>query len=375
MATVVEMPKFGLSMEEGTIASWLKQVGDYVQKGEAIAEVTTEKITNTVEAPAAGILSKIIVAVDETVSCGAPIALLGDPGENMAAPAKTDIKITPKAQKLALEQGIDYAGIAGTGIGGAITIADVKNYLQGYGSVATAAQDTVVGSPVGESKMSQLRSIIASRMVESLTVAAQTTMTMDMEVTELVKAYKQAKPEFKASGLKLSYTAILIKAVAIALQKHDKFRTSIVDSNVLKTATAINIGVAVDIEDGLVVPVLKNVQSKDLKAICRELEDLAARARENRLAVDEMSGGTMTITNLGMFGIKYFTPILNLPECAILGVGTLTEQPVVKDGGIYVKSVMTFSLTHDHRIIDGAPAARFLNELQAILSSPSRLVP
>ena len=173
---------------------------------------------------------------------------------------------------------------------------------------------------------------------------------------------------------KISYTAILIKALANTLTKHDRFRTKITENNMLVTGSEINIGIAVDIEDGLIVPVLKAADQKDLKTICIELESLARRARENSLEMDELSGGTITITNLGMFGIKYFTPILNLPESSILGVGALTEQPVIVDGGIHVKSIMTLSLTHDHRIIDGAPAARFLNEIKESLQDPQTLL-
>jgi len=420
MATHVKMPKFGLSMEEGTIAAWLKQEGEAVQKGEPIAEITTEKITNTVEAPTDGILLKILAQEEETLPCGAVLAYIGEEGEiisdsfeSLAALADEKIKtgqtqppfqdpvlqtifseqedknetkpatvqsqkrplaeivITPKAEKLAREKGIDYNCIVGTGIGGAITISDIKNYLASVGSKQTTEQSPV--EPVRESKMGNMRNIIADRMLGSLRNSAQTTMVLDVDVTDLTKLYKQKREEFKAKNVKLSYTAILIKAVANALSKHERFRTVITDNNTLLTKSEINIGVAVDLEDGLLVPVLRNADQKDLETICGELEDLAKRARENRLTVDELNGGTMTITNLGMYGIKYFTPILNLPESAILGVGSITEQPVIVAGGIHIKSVMTLSLTHDHRIIDGAPAARFLNEIKQILQEPQAL--
>ncbi|HHU32113.1 MAG TPA: 2-oxo acid dehydrogenase subunit E2 [Clostridia bacterium] len=400
--TYVEMPKFGLSMEEGTVATWFKAEGDSVNEGETLAEITTEKITNTVEAPANGILRKILVPEGETVACGVPIGIIASadavlPTDIEKPEAKTvmepeitkeeapkeqvvvqthkrpldEIVITPKAEKLAKEKGVDYSYIVGTGIGGAITIKDIKNYLASGGARQTPVQSGI--GPATETKMSQMRGIISDRMMASLRDSAQTTMVMDVDVTDLTKLYKLKREEFKAKNVKLSYTAILIKAVANALSKHERFRTVITENNTLLTKSEINIGIAVDIEDGLVVPVLRNVDQKDMETICNELEDLAKRARENGLSMDELSGGTMTITNLGMFGIKYFTPVLNLPESAILGVGATTEQPVVVDGGIHVKSITTLSLTHDHRIIDGAPAARFLNEIKQILQEPQTL--
>lgn len=398
----IEMPKFGLSMEEGTVATWFKNEGDSVTEGESIAEITTEKITNTVEAPASGVLRKILVPEGETVACGIPIGVIASAdavlptefekpevkAETKPEPIKEEtlkeqvsvhaqkrpldeIVITPKAEKLAKEKGVDYSYIVGTGIGGAITIKDIKNYLASGGAKQVSVQSSK--GPATESKMSQMRSVISERMLGSLRDSAQTTMAMDIDVTSLVSLYKQKREEYKEANIKLSYTAILLKAVATALSKHDRFRTVITENNTLLTKSDVNIGIAVDIEDGLIVPVLKNANQKNMQTICLELEDLAKRARENNLTMDELNEGTITITNLGMFGIKYFTPVLNLPESAILGVGTLTQQPVVVDGGIHVKSIMTLSLTHDHRVIDGAPAARFLNEIKEILQAPQGL--
>jgi pyruvate dehydrogenase E2 component (dihydrolipoamide acetyltransferase) len=272
-----------------------------------------------------------------------------------------EIKITPRALKLAEDTGVDYSKISGIGIAGAITRNDIKQYLSEQGDAAN------------KSSMSSVRKTIYRRMMASLSKTAQTTMTMDVEVSALVKAYGENKPLFRKDGIKLSYTGIIIKATAGALKSHPLLRTTISEEKLLRTSPEINIGIAVDIEGGLTVPVLKKAGQKDLRTICREVEDLSGRAKERSLSVDDLSGGTMTITNLGMFDIKYFTPILNFPESAILGVGAIVEEPVVKEGNLRVGNVMALSLTHDHRLIDGAPAARFLRELKGLLMDPKEL--
>lgn len=390
VATYIEMPKFGLAMEEGTITSWFKAVGDAVAKGEPVAEVITEKITNTVEAPASGVLKKILVHAGETAACGGAIGIIASAQEDISAlPGSTvqataavgqpeigpasvpadkpaiGVKITPRAQKFAEEHGLDYCLIPGTGIGGAVTIDDLKNYLTKGSARKFQAVITPEERPLGE-----LRKTIAKRMMESLAASAQTTMSMDVDATRLVELYKKRKAVYQEEGIKLTYTAFLVKAVAVALGKHPLFRTKLSASGRLKVDAGINIGIAVDMEDGLVVPVLKNADNKDLKTICKELETLSQKARQKQLDAEEMTGGVITVSNLGMFGVKYFTPILNFPESSILGVGALTEQLVVQDGGIFVKHMLNLSLTHDHRIIDGAPAARFLTEIKNLLGEP-----
>jgi pyruvate dehydrogenase E2 component (dihydrolipoamide acetyltransferase) len=385
VAIYIEMPKFGLSMEEGTITSWFKAEGDPVKQGDTLAEVVTEKITNIIEAPADGVLRKILVGVDETVPCGSPVGIIASAQEDISdllaesnekiVPlhrVETDkveesieketieVKITPKAKVYAEERGIDYSQVIGTGIGGAITLNDLKKISQ----VNTKEVKL----------LSEIRKIIAKRMMESLTNSAQASMSMDVDVSSLVALYEKLKPEYMEEGIKLSYTAFILKAVAIALKKHPVICTQLGPSNDLKIKEEINIGVAVDIEDGLIVPVICNVDKKDLKTICRELKDLSFRARQNQLTVDEMTGGVITVSNLGMFGIKYFTPILNLPENCILGIGAISEQVAVENGGIHIKHVLNMSLTHDHRLVDGAPAARFLKELSSLLGQPEILI-
>lgn len=411
MITEVKMPKFGLSMEEGTIGTWLIEEGTVVNKGDEILEVETDKITNTVEAPESGILRKIFFEEGDIANCGELICIIAEANEDISGfdlMDKTnnekeedilnlenttkkkgldiDKKITPRAKKIAEEKGINYSNIEGTGIHGAITIDDLKNFMNNnpVEEVVEVNQNKVVEKEVrqevtpisqvnnskvniGENdlvtKMTPMQSVIARKMHESLLTTAQTTIATELEVTNLSKVYKGLKEKYKKVGVKLSYTALIIKAVAEALENHPKLRTQIVDENHFKVSNEINVGVAVDIPSGLVVPVIKNANLKDLKTICIELSDLSERAKNNKLNSDEMSNGTITITNLGMFGITYFTPVLNTPESAILGIGSIIEKVLVKDGAFYAGSIMNMSLTHDHRVVDGAPGARFLQEV------------
>ena len=436
MVTKVIMPKFGLSMETGVLGSWLVEEGDSVTKGSALAEITTDKITNTCEAPKDGILRKILLPEGEEAACGEAIAVLADtadedisaecggsqseggafadsaeqaaaasPVPEKAAPA--DIKITPRAKKVAEEQGLEYSHIQGTGLLGAITISDLKKHgiprkdIAGAASVsaapasasvpasasglasasapASASGPSTASAPAaapkavfdtrpceGEDvivKMSTMETAIAKAMQNSLLTTAQATIATEAEITELVRVYKQLKGKYTNAGVKLSYTAMLIKAVAMALENHKALRSTMADENHIKISSRIHIGVAVDIPGGLIVPVIRDANMKDLRTICLELSDLTQRAKDNKLTSDQLGGATITITNLGMFGITYFTPVLNVPESAILGVGAIIEKLMVKDGGFYPASVMNFSLTHDHRIVNGAPAARFLKEV------------
>lgn len=411
MITEVKMPKFGLSMEDGTIGTWLIEEGTIVNKGDELLEIETDKITNTVEATEDGVLRKILFEEGEVVNCGEIICIIADANEDISGlnpTVKTNIekeedtpslelitevknleiekRITPRAKKIAEEKGIDYSNIEGTGIHGAITIDDLKNFMnknleekvietnqsevveKGVRQDATSipqiksAKTTIRENDV-VTKMTQMQNIIAKKMHESLLTTAQTTIATELEITNLTKVYKSLKEKYKNAGIKLSYTALIIKAVAQALENHPKLRTQVFDENHFKINDEINVGVAVDIPNGLVVPVIKNANLKDLRTICIELSDLSEKAKNNQLNQDEMSNGTITITNLGMFGITYFTPVLNTPESAILGIGSIIEKVLVKEGAFYAGSVMNMSLTHDHRVVDGAPGARFLQEV------------
>lgn len=416
MSTNVVMPKLGLSMEEGTIDAWLVVEGSPVKKGQDIAEISSEKLTNTVTAPEDGVLSKIIVKQEDTVPVGALIAIIGAPGEVISTPGEAapapavkqeaaapaaqaaapaaiaaDVRITPRAKKIAEDKGLAYAHIKGTGIGGAITIDDLRRFGKPIAAApvvtpvaapiaqpaAPAAQPVVASSPATAPvlgidslmKLTTMRQAIAKAMQRSLLDTAQTTLMTDANVKNLSVLYQSLKGKYTAAGIKLSYTAMLVKAVAMALENHPKLRTQYADDKHAVTKGSIDIGIAVDVPDGLVVPVLRQANLKDLRAICLELADLANRARDGKLTDADFGNGALTITNLGMFGITHFTPVLNAPETAILGVGAIVDTPVVRDGGIHIEPVLSLSLTHDHRLIDGAPAARFLQELVASLQN------
>ena len=465
-AVNVEMPRYGANMTEGTVATWLVSDGDEVTKGEPIAEIAIEKLANELLAPVSGIITLIAAEGDE-LPCGELIAVIAAEKIDLAnlieqneavvpveelnniieTTSKTeasqvgDTKITPKAAELAEELKIDYRKIIGTGIEGAITREDIKkfvvsgatnektikaqdlaaaslrndiiadakatpkaaklaeelkvdfHYIKGTGffnmvtredvrkfvaaggmkniTASEATPSLAIGVPEAkEVRMTEMQKIIATKMLESMTKAAQTTMSRDIDVTKLVKAYKNTKAEFTAAGLKLSYTVYLIKALAIAVVKHPEFRTTIKDEKFFVTTDQINIGFATDVEGGLLVPNIKAAHTKSLQQIAKELIDLAAKAKNGTLSQDEMTSGTISLTNLGTFGIKYFTPVINYPESAILGIGSMSQQPVMENGGMFFKDIMSFSLTIDHRIINGAPAARFLNTIAELLASP-----
>lgn len=469
---LVPMPKFGLSMEEGTIAEWLVKEGDHISKGQAIAEVNSEKLTNNAESEFEGTLLKILVDVDETVECGTPIAILGEPGTDIsaftggapaaapapeaapaapaAAPAPApaapvNVNITPRAKKYAEEKGLSYAHIKGTGIGGAITIDDVKkngvskdapakdpadvnitprakkyaeenNLLYahitgtGIGGAITIADVKANGIPATKAepaapaaapaapapaavpaaapkasgaapqvaatvqdgdqiiKMSSMQQTICKAMYNSVHGTAQARIMTEINVENLTKLYKQLKPKYSAVGVKLSYTAFIVKAVAMALENHEAVRTQYVDDKHIKITNKIDIGVAVDVPNGLVVPVIRDANLKDLRQICIDLSDIVDRAKNNKLTSDDFGGGITSITNLGMYNVTYTTPVLNGAEPTILGCGSIFEKPVIKNGGIFIEHVMNLTITHDHRISNGGPVARYLKEVSDNLS-------
>ncbi len=388
MVTIIKMPKYGMAEDEGVITDWLFEEGAKVEKGDEIVEVETEKLNNVVESTVDGILRKIVAEVGITKKSGEILGIISttvdedisqfltdfvpvqsDLSESQTKTepmAKTvepvsEVMITPRAKQLADEKGVNYTGIAGTGIGGAITKDDIKKCIA----------DGKVPEKV---TMSPLRKTISGKMMESLDRTAQTTMTIDVEVSSLVEAYNTSRPILDKENIKLSYTGILVKFVAAVVAQHPDFRTCITGDNHLEIITDINIGVAVDLDVGLIVPVVKNASEKNLKDICKELEVLIAKSKKQVLQETDVSGGIITITNLGMYGIKYFSPILNYPEGSILGVGAIVKKPVVKNDRIEIGHILTLSLTHDHRIIDGGPAARFLADIKELLMNPGELL-
>jgi len=393
------MPKLGLSMKMGTISKWMKNEGDKIKKGEPLLEVTTEKITNKVESKADGVLLKIVVPKGAVVPVGALIGVIGEAGEDIAsiiaeAAAKAaaaakpgaakgtsgavrpklsaeelgKIKISPAARKMAEENGVDYSQIKGTGPEGRITREDVeKAVAEGVGAEETDERETVKVIPY-----EGMRQAIGENMAKSFTSNARVTHHVKVDMSDIL-ALRKKMNEGLPEKEKISVTAILTKAVARALEMNPCVNASFTGTEI-KVWKDVNIGMAVALPDGLIVPVIRNANAKRLAEVNREIVDLAKRARKNKLNVDEMSGATFTITNLGGYGsVDNFTPIINPPEVAILGIGRTTEQPAVVNGQVVARPLMGISLVFDHRVVDGAPAAEWLAVLIGLIENPTTI--
>ena len=406
--TVITMPALGESVSEGTVTRWLKNVGDLVAVDEALLEVSTDKVDTEIPSPVAGVLLAIDVAIDTTVPVGARLALIGASGAAVvAAPAPvvaapvvvpvvqtpapvaappvvqpTDAYVTPLVRKLANDLGINLSDVKGTGIGGRIRREDVEAMSKPVAQTHTApvAQTSapsiskpasVAVSPLRGTTvtMSRLRKVIAARMVESLQVSAQLTTVIEVDVTKISRLRDKAKANFEArEGVKLSYLPFFSVAVCEALKQHPVLNSS-VEGDQITYHGAEHLGIAVDTERGLLVPVIANAGDLNMGGIARKIADLAARTRDNKVTPDELGGGTFTLTNTGSRGALFDTPIINQPQVAILGLGAVVKRPMVvrgEDGGetIAIRSMVYLGLSYDHRVVDGADAARFLVTLK-----------
>ena len=415
--TVITMPALGESVSEGTVTRWLKNVGDSVAMDEALLEVSTDKVDTEIPSPVAGTLLAIDVPIDSTVPVGARLGLIGSAnGVVPAAPvapvapvvvapvapiiaapvvsappvtapvsapvaAQADAYVTPIVRKLAAELGVNLSTIQGSGIGGRIRKEDVQTAakpaaVQSAPSAATVTPAAAKSSPVAASPlrgttvtMSRLRKVIAARMVESLQVSAQLTTVIEVDVTKISRLRDRAKATFEArEGVKLSFLPFFAVAVCEALKVHPVLNSS-VEGDQITYHGAEHLGIAVDTERGLLVPVIHNAGDLNMGGIARKISDLAARTRDNKVSPDELGGGTFTITNTGSRGALFDTPIINQPQVAILGLGAIVKRPMVvrgEDGGetIAIRSMVYLGLSYDHRVVDGADAARFLVTLK-----------
>ena len=409
--TTVTMPALGESVTEGTVTRWLKQEGDDVEVDEPLLEVSTDKVDTEIPSPVAGKLNKILVQEDDTVPVGADLAVIGGsgggsapapaapapaaeaPAPAAAAPASSDdtegrdaaAYVTPLVRKLAADHGIDLATLTGTGIGGRIRKQDVMAAAEAKKAPAPApeAPAPAAAAPAAPAKapaatdsrrgttekMSRLRQTIARRMVESLQISAQLTTVVEVDVTRIAKLRDRAKADFAArEGTKLSFLPFFALAAVEALKAHPTVNAS-VDGDQVTYYGAEHLGVAVDTEKGLLVPVLKNAGDLNIAGLARGISDVAERTRNNKIMPDDLSGGTFTITNTGSRGALFDTPIINQPQVAILGTGSVVRRPVVamtEDGGetIAIRSMVYLALSYDHRIVDGADAARFLTTMK-----------
>jgi len=358
MVTKVVMPRLSLTMKEGTVGKWYKKEGDVVEKNEPIIEVVSEKATYDLEAPAAGVLRKILVEEGVTVAVDATLAVITGKDEAFLETATTSetakpteskeekVLASPAAKRLAQELGIDLSLVKGSGPEGRIVEEDVQKFREESHEILPKIKEII--------PLSGFKKTSAERVSMSFKTAPHSTVIMSVDVSR-VQALRER--------LKVSYTSLIVKAVAKALAEHSLLNSTLAGDEI-KVFDEVNIGVATATEHGLIVPVIRNADSKTLQEIDVVIRELAEKARMGKLTKDELSGGTFTITNLGMFGVEFFTPIINPPEAAILGVGAINEKPVVVDGKIEVKPVLMLSLSYDHRIVDGAPAADFLRKVK-----------
>lgn len=401
MSVEVVMPKLGMAMKEGTVSIWNKQVGDQVGKGEPIASVSSEKIEIDVESPAEGTLLEIAVPEGEGVPPGAVICYIGNPGEEIAPvsasvqtqepkgdtgaplkdkqekskPVKTGgdrVKISPVARKMAEAGGINISEIQGTGPGGRITKEDVQEALKQSREKKSEEKqmDKAFLEPAQEIKVSGIRKVIADRMHDSLQQTAQLTMNMKVDVTELIALQKQtAETVQNRYENKLTMTDFIARAVVLSLQQHPQMNSAYINETI-HLFQHVHLGMAVAIDKGLVVPVIRHSEKCSIIELSSSIKTLAKKAREGQLSSEEMQGSTFTISNLGSYGVEHFTPILNPPESGILGVGAVYDTPVFKGETIVKRSILPLSLTFDHRVLDGAPAAAFLQTVKQFLEEP-----
>ncbi|HEY7495443.1 MAG TPA: dihydrolipoamide acetyltransferase family protein [Candidatus Tectomicrobia bacterium] len=423
MAIKFGMPSLGHTMEKGKVIEWLKQEGDVVAKGEPLLVVETDKVVTEVEAPADGVVLKILVGPEEERSIGTTLALLGAPHEALsesdlrqllgddtvgvtaavasAAPATATprptapvrevgerVKISPIARKLAEEFGIDPTTLQGTGPGGRISKEDVLRVAEAARAAPVAAPAFPAPTPAvthtaapavpAAGRLSVARTIplsgmrgrVAERMWQSWNTIPRVTEVMQIDMSATVAFRDAMLGQWEQQyGLRVSLNDMLVKAVVLALQRHPRLNATLLNQEV-RLHNSVNMGVAVNLDEGLIVPIIFNAEQKDLGQLARESRDLAEKARAGRLQLDDISDGTFTMTNLGTTGIDLFTPIINPPQVAILGVGMVQRRPVVVGDALAIRPSVYLCLVFDHRAVDGVPAANFLQEVQRLLSKP-----
>ena len=410
-AEIVQMPKMSDTMEEGTIAAWHKKVGDTVESGELMAEIETDKATMEYESYHDGTVLYLGAKEGEAVKVDGVLAIVGEAGADWetllkaastpstpaAAPAETSAaapaakaetpkaaapatssssddrtKASPLAKKIAQDKGINISDVQGTGPNGRVTKADVASFTP---SASASKSSSTALAALGEEnfediKMNGMRKAISKNLTSSQFGAPHFYLTMDIDMDKAIAARKSMN---EVAPVKISFNDMVVKAVAASLKKHPMVNSQVIDDTI-KVASHVNVGVAVAIQDGLVVPVIKNTDLLPLSSISTAVKDLAGRAKDKKLSPDEMSGATFTISNLGMFGIEQFTSIINAPASCILAVGGIKQVPVVKDGQIVPGNIMKLTLTCDHRSVDGAIGAAFLQTLKGLLEDPVRIL-
>ena len=418
MPTDVVMPQMGESIFEGTITKWLKKVGDTVQRDEPLFEISTDKVDAEIPSPASGTLSEIKVEAGNTVQINTVVAVIGGGAAKASAPAAASpsapatttaaapaaqpaaaaqdgerLRSSPLVRKIAKENQVDLRQIPGTGSSGRITKGDILQYIEKGAPKAPAPAPAAAAAPAPAAArpaapapatpapqpgelvpMSRMRSIIAQRMIESKRTSAHVHTVFKVDMTRIVKIREKEKSKYEQrNGVKLTYMPFITRAVVATLRKMPIVNASI-EGDAIRYHQNVNVGIAVALEWGLIVPVIKQAEEKNFLGVARAIADLAERARNKKLKPDEVGSGTITITNPGIFGEEFGTPIINQPESAILGVGGLFKEPMVvtdKDGAdsIAIRHIIHLTLGFDHRIIDGADAGKFMAELKKYLEN------
>ncbi|MCH7718927.1 MAG: 2-oxo acid dehydrogenase subunit E2 [Chloroflexi bacterium] len=419
MISEVVMPQMGADMEEGTVIRWVKQEGDAVERGEIIAEIETDKANVEIEAFDAGVFRKILANEGDTVAVGVVIAVIASPDDDVSqyqqatvvaqtaeakpveaqaaeapepitaaarpaaqAMARVDgrVRASPVARKMAREQGVDLTQVQGTGPDGRIVRRDVEDTverLSGPAEIIEAAEPALepappAAAPAGAVTMSRMRQTIARRMAQSKREAPHYYITVDMDMTEAERLRHQLNDAFHRE-LHLSVNDLIVKASAMALARHPMFNTSLVEGEV-RQHQAINVCIAIALEDGLIAPAILECGSKSLAQIAQASRNLAERAKSGSLKPEEYSGGTFTVSNLGMYEVETLIAIIQPPQTAILGVGAVRSAPVVREGQVAIAKLMKVALSADHRVTDGAQGAQFLNEIRRLLENPVALL-
>lgn len=393
----VKFPDVGEGVTEGTLVKWLVKAGENIKADQAVAEIETDKAIVEIPSPKAGKVARIFGKEGDVIKVGSTLATLALPGEEARVEAKPpeikpevipeikpEIKApervlaTPSTRRLARELGVDVSKIQGTGPGGRITDEDVKRASGAPAKPPAAALPEIKPElKLMEERipLKGIRKTIAERMVKSLFTAPHVASMDEADVTELVKLREKQKKLAEEKGIKLTYLAFIVKAVTVALKQHPYLNASLdSEKNEIILKRYYNIGIAVDTPDGLMVPVIKNADRKSIMELAQETERLAEEARTRKIKLPELKGNTFTITNIGSIGGIFSTPIINPPDVAILGIHRIRDMPVVIDGEVKVRKIMPLVLSFDHRVLDGAQAARFMNTLIEHLKDPDLLL-
>jgi 2-oxoglutarate dehydrogenase E2 component (dihydrolipoamide succinyltransferase) len=417
MTTEVKVPELGESVVEATISSWLVSVGDSVNAGDMIVELETDKVSLEIEAPVGGVILSLSAGEGDDVSIGDVIAMIGEAGgvapavaapsattqsvvvtpadPKPVAPAQTGSVATPVAARMAEAEGVQLAAVTGSGSGGKVTKQDVENHLQTSSAPAVAATPmptAPVPTPSNQPstgpamrlfteerreeriKMSRRRRTIAKRLVEAQQTAAMLTTFNEIDMHAVMALRTKRKAEFEErTGTRLGFMSFFVKASVAALKQFPRINAEI-DGDEMILKHYYDIGIAVGAEEGLVVPVVRDTDKLSFAEIEKQIRALGKKARENTLALEDMVGGTFTITNGGVFGSLLSTPILNAPQVGILGMHAINEKPVVVNGEIVIRPIMMVALSYDHRIVDGAEAVQFLYKIKELVEDPERLL-